>query len=75
MKLVFGDIVVIEGRYIGVVVKCWERSSKGNSPSYEVYLRSLNGIQTYFEDDVERYMVRHKELSDEEMEWQANGLR
>lgn len=74
MKLTFGDIVVVEKDLIGVVVKCWGKSSQGNPPSYEVYVRSFNGIKTYPEDDVERYMVRHKELSDEELEYQNNAL-
>lgn len=70
MKLVFGDIVVVDGENIGVVVKCWGRSSKGNPPSYEVYVRMYNGIKTYQEDEVERYMVRHKYLSEEELGYQ-----
>lgn len=37
---------------------------------YEVYVRSLNAIKEYREEEVERYRVRHKELDVEELEWQ-----
>jgi hypothetical protein len=63
----FGDIVVIEDFLIGVVVKTWEDK---NGFYYEVYVRSLNAIKQYREDEVERYRVRHKELDSEEVYWQ-----
>jgi len=63
----FGDIVVIENLLIGVVVKTWEDSW---GFYYEVYVRSLNAIKKYREEDVERYRVRHKELNEEEVYWQ-----
>jgi hypothetical protein len=72
--LCFGDIVVVDEVQIGVVVKCWGRSSMGNPPSYDVYVRSYNRIINYPEDKVERYMVRHKYLNDEEIEYQKNAL-
>ena len=34
----------------------------------------LNGILHYPESEIERYMVRHKELDEEEMEWQPNAV-
>ena len=34
----------------------------------------LNGILHYPESKIERYMVRHKELDEEEMEWQSNAV-
>lgn len=70
MKFCFGDIVVVEGNLIGVVVKSWT-SIENN---YDVYVRSYNRILNYPESDIERYMVRHKELNEEEMEWQTNAV-
>lgn len=63
----FGDIVVVENLLIGVVVKTWENR---HGFYYEVYVRSLNAIKEYAEEDVERYRVRHKELNEEEVYWQ-----
>lgn len=74
MKLTFGDIVVVQGNLIGVVVKCWGVNSKGVGPSYEVYVRNWNSIEMFIESDLERYLVRHKELDDAEMEYQSNAL-
>lgn len=74
MRFVFGDIVVVEDNLIGVVVKSWGRSNKGNPPYHEVYVRNYRGIKEYTEDRMERYLVRHKELSEEESEWQSNAI-
>ena len=67
-KYLFGDIVVVNGDEIGVVVKTWENSEIGFY--YEVYNRLARGIKEYQEHQIERYRVRHKELSEEEIEWQ-----
>lgn len=80
MKYTFGDIVVVDDENIGVVVKCWGRSIAGPSrgkdePKYEVYVRMYNGIKEYPESEMERYLVRHKYLSEEEKEWQENAIR
>ena len=74
MKLVFGDIVVVDKIFIGVVVKCWGRSLQGKEPNYDVYVRSFNAIKNYKESEVERYMVRHKELNEEELMYQENAV-
>ena len=71
MKFCFGDIVVVEGSLIGVVVKSWT----GSRPRHEVYVRMYNAIQEYDESQMERYMVRHKYLDDQEIEWQNNAIR
>ena len=68
MKFTFGDIVVVEDIQIGVVVKCWANKI------YEVYVRSYNSIREYEEGDIQRYMVRHKYLSEEEQYYQNNIL-
>lgn len=65
----FGDIVVVFGSQIGVVVKTWENT---NGFEYEVYVRSHNEILTFKENEIERYRVRHKYLDEQELEWQ-NG--
>lgn len=68
-KFLFGDIVVVDDNQIGVIVKSW---LDGLGFYYEVYVRSYNCIKNYRESEIERYRVRHKYLSEEEMEWQ-NG--
>lgn len=70
MKLVFGDIVVVDEGQIGVVVKCWGRDNHGNEPKYEVYVRSYNAIREYSQSEVQRYQVRHKYLNEDELEYQ-----
>ena len=73
MKFTFGDIVVVDEIEIGVVVKCWTNSEHKNN--YDVYVREYNDIKNYKENDIERYMVRHKYLSDEELEYQRNAIK
>lgn len=72
VKFVFGDIVVVDEIYIGVVVKSWISNSRGNT--YEVYVRSYNKIVEYEESKIERYLVRHKELSKTEIFYQNSAL-
>lgn len=67
-KFLFGDIVVVEGYLIGVIVKTWCSYTKGYH--YEVYVRNWNMIKDYNESDIERYRVRHKQLNDEELDYQ-----
>lgn len=71
MHFTFGDLVVVEGNLIGVVVKSWVTNNK--YIRHEVYVRSLNEIKEYKESDMERYLVRHKELSEEEQGYQYNA--
>ena len=77
MKFCFGDIVVVEDGLIGVVVKSWGASSTGSCrpAHHEVYVSMYRIIKEYNEDEIERYMVRHKYLDEQEMEWQANAIR
>lgn len=75
MTLCFGDIVVVENELIGVVVKSWLGSLQGNPPSHDVYVRNYNAIINYPEHKIERYMVRHKYLSEEEIEYQKEAQR
>lgn len=72
MKFCFGDIVVVEESLIGVIVKSWISKKKENY--YEVYVRYSNSIVEYKESEIERYMVRHKYLDEEELEWQKNAV-
>ena len=69
MKFCFGDIVVVDGNYIGVVVKCWI------DKTYDVYVRMYDTIKSYKEIDMERYMVRHKYLDEEELQYQRNAIK
>lgn len=71
MKFCFGDIVVVYGDRIGVVVKSWYKLAT-NKYAYEVYVRTENCIITFDEDQIQRYMVRHKVLSEEELFYQKN---
>lgn len=73
MKYVFGDIVVVDDIHIGVVVKSWKNISN-NKHTYDVYVRSYNCILNYKEDEIQRYMVRHKYLNEEEQEYQLNAI-
>lgn len=77
MKFTFGDIVVVDENLIGVITKCWInfRTDKIKKEySYDVYVREFNCIKQYKENEIQRYMVRHKYLSDEEMEYQRNAI-
>lgn len=55
MRFQFGNVVVVDEDQIGVIVKSW-----GNK-THDVYVRSLNGIKEYHEDDISHY-VYSKEL-------------
>ncbi len=75
MKFTFGDIVVVDKIEIGVIVKCWiHNADAGKEFNYDVYVREYNGIKNYKENEIERYMVRHKHLSEEEQEYQYNAI-
>lgn len=74
MKLLFGDIVVVDRDQIGVVVKCWGVDNHGNEPKYEVYVRNYHGVKEYPASAVERYQIRHKYLDEQELDWQEAGV-
>jgi len=77
MKFAFGDIVVVDGENIGVIVKSWlplTGPNKERGAYHEVYVRMYNSIREYYESEMERYLVRHKFLSEEEQEYQRNAL-
>lgn len=80
MKFCFGDIVVVEDNLIGVVVKDWVNpknmtvSPENREVRHEVYVRYFNEIREYPEELMERYMVRHKYIEGEEIEWQHNAV-
>ena len=73
MKLCFGDIVVVDRVNIGVVVKSWITSN--NTIIHDVYVRMYNSIKQYKEEEIQRYMVRHKYLDDEELFYQNNAIK
>lgn len=73
-ELLFGDIVVVEGSLIGVVVKCWIGSALTNPiRKYDVYVRYYDSIKQYDENNIERYRVRHKYLDEEELNYQKHN--
>lgn len=73
MQFCFGDIVVVEENLIGVICKSCVRNNK--ELYYDVYVRDYSTIKQYDEKDIQRYMVRHKELSEEEMEYQKEAMK
>ena len=75
MKYTFGDIVVVDKENLGVIVKSWIAVKGGKEKiNHEVYVRMYNSIKEYPERKIERYMVRHKYLSEEEKEYQSNAI-
>lgn len=74
MKFCFGDIVVVEENQIGVVVKSWCKSLLGAEASHDVYVRMTGQIVNYPESQIQRYMVRHKYLEEQEVEWNNNAV-
>ena len=73
MKFCFGDIVVVEGNLIGVIVKSWINGKRGHL--YDVYVRVHNKVvEEIPESQIERYMVRHKYLNEEEMMYQYDTI-
>lgn len=73
MNYTFGDIVVVDKENIGVIVESW-LPIKNGCVKHEVYVRMYNCIKEYKEKEIQRYMVRHKYLSDEEKNYQSNAL-
>lgn len=71
MKFCFGDIVIVDDFQIGVIVKSWCGTEEND---YDVYVRSYNEIINYKESEIQRYMVRHKYLSEEEKQYQYNAI-
>lgn len=72
MKFCFGDIVVVHKDQIGVVVKSWYKPVSGHH-EHDVYIRLTDQIETIPEQYIQRYMVRHKYLDEDELVWQANS--
>ena len=68
-QFLFGDIVVVNGNEIGVVLKTWHEL-RHNCYYYNIYNRMTNEIEELDEVMIERYRVRHKYLSEDEIEWQ-----
>lgn len=70
MNYTFWDIVVVEGDLIWVIVKSWKTQKW---IKHEVYVRHYEEIKEVRELDIERYLVRHKDLSEEEINYQRNA--
>ena len=68
MSYQFGNVVVVDGGQIGVIVKSWGSGLKTEGRSHDVYVRNLNGINCYREDDI-RHFIYSKDLTEEEREF------
>ncbi len=53
MSYTFGDIVVVDGENIGVIVKSWVGIKPKGTTKHEVYVRMYNGIKEYKESEIE----------------------
>ena len=72
-EFLFADEVIVESDLVGVIVKTWIKSD--NTRDYEVYVRSINCIKLYPENEIQRYRVKHKYLDDKDMAYQSMDLR
>jgi uncharacterized protein YodC (DUF2158 family) len=67
----FGEIVVVHGNLVGVVVKSWG-PAMSNDPAthgkynHDVYVRALNAIEGFQETEMMRF-VYDKELSGDDL--------
>lgn len=68
-KFLFGDIIVVNNDQIGVVLKTYT-SNRHNTYEYDIYNRMTSQIESYLEDQIDRYRVRHKYLDEEEIMYQ-----
>lgn len=69
-KFQFGNVVVTDGGQIGVICKTW-MCSLSRPHHYDVYVRSLNGLSEYDEEELRHY-VFSKELADDELDFYDN---
>ncbi len=58
MTFQFGNVVVVDGDQIGVIVKSWA------DDTHEVYVRNLNGVKEYRAINI-RHFIYSKDLSEE----------
>lgn len=61
-KFQFGNVVVVDGNQIGVIVKSW------GDGSHDVYVRPFNGIVCYPASEI-KHFIYDKELSVEDKEF------
>ena len=67
---------MIDNIEIGVIVKSYlNLDNKKGKFNYDVYVRDYNTIKNYEEKDIQRYMVRHKFLSEEDYECQKYAMK
>lgn len=67
MSFQFGNVVVVDGDQIGVIVKSWGEGVI-HGKSHDVYVRSLSGVCSYREADI-RHFIYSKDLTEEEKEF------
>lgn len=61
----FGNVIVIENNYIGIIVKTW---GEKDSYNYDVYVRTSNAIMNFKETAISHF-VYSKELAEDEKEF------
>lgn len=66
-KFLFGDMVVVADKFIGVVVDTFINEKQ--EYFYKVYVRCSERIEEYGENEIERYRIRRKELDGFEQSW------
>jgi hypothetical protein len=67
MSFQFGNVVVVDGGQIGVIVKSWGEGIV-HGKTHDVYVRSANGVLTFREADI-RHFIYSKDLTEEEKDF------
>jgi hypothetical protein len=62
----FGNVVVVDGDQIGVIVKTWAGGIRDDKHNYDVYVRNYNGIRNFSESDIDHF-IYSKELHESEV--------
>jgi len=57
MHYSFGDMVVVEGRLVGLICKVWSSRGKQETWLYDVYVSEYSKIFTYAEPEIRRLRV------------------
>ncbi len=74
-QICFGDIVVVGWDQIGVIVKSWNNFQGWiHTRTHDVYVRNKNCVENYRDDQIDRYMVRHKELDQDDLYYNLEAL-
>jgi hypothetical protein len=61
-KFQFSNVVVVHDNLIGCIVKTWGKTTNGYS--YDVYVRSWNGVVEIDEEDIKHFVYDKETLDD-----------